>query len=61
MGSLGKALEPTSEDQDEQNDENDAKAAARVVTPICAVRPAWQRADHKQHENDKENAANTHC
>jgi hypothetical protein len=25
------------------------------------VRPAWQRADHKQHENDKENAANTHC
>ena len=44
-------LNPAEQKQDDQNNQNQAQSAARVISPTPAVRPGRERAE--QHQNEQ--------
>ena len=49
------SLKPPQQHQDEQDQQNQAKPAARVVTPLSAVRPRGDCAQQHQNQNNDQN------
>src|SRR4051794_28467812 len=51
------ALDPSHQHQDEQDDQNKAEAARRVVAPVRRVGPRRQAADHQDQQDDEQDPA----
>jgi len=56
----GPALQPAHQQQDDKNDNDDARNAARVVAPPTAVSPGRQRADQDQNQDDEKDRSDRH-
>ena len=54
------ALDPAQQQHDEQNDDEQARDTARIVTPPAAVAPGRQRADQDQDQDDKKERSDRH-
>jgi len=54
------SLDTTHEQQYDDYEQDDAKAAAWAKAPSPAVRPAWNRTDQQQDKYDEKNGTNGH-
>jgi pimeloyl-ACP methyl ester carboxylesterase len=54
------SLQPSHQQQDDQNKNHQAGDAARVVAPAAAVGPGRQRTDDDQNQNDKKDRSERH-
>jgi hypothetical protein len=50
-----KCLEPTCQNQDDQNQQDEAQSSARAITPAPAVWPGRDRSQEHQNKDDKQN------
>src|SRR5581483_11901187 len=60
IGKCAGALDPSHQYQDEQDNDNDAEPAGRVVAPPCAIGPRRQRTEKEQNENDEDDGPRGH-
>src|SRR5665213_3231548 len=53
-------LNPTHQEQHNDNDDYKAQAATWPIAPTSAMPPSWQRANQCQHNDDKKNRPDAH-
>jgi len=58
---LSPLSQPSHEQQYEQNQHNETKPAARVVTPALAVGPGGQRAHKEEYQDNKKYRSHSHA
>jgi len=51
-GFVSDALDESEQDENQHDQNQQAKASGRIVTPTGAVRPGWQRAYQQQDQNN---------
>src|SRR6266851_508207 len=49
-----RALYAPADQQDDNDDQENAEATARIITPTAAVRPGWQGDDEEKDEDDEQ-------
>jgi hypothetical protein len=54
------ALEPSQQQQDDNDNQHDAEPAGRIVAPTATVGPGRKGADEEQDQNDEENGSERH-
>jgi hypothetical protein len=54
---IRRALDPTHKQQDDQNQQDQANPAARVIAPLSAVRPRGQCTHQYQNQDDNQNCS----
>ena len=57
LAAIVQASETPSEQENQQDQQNQTCAAARVVSPTRAIRPRWQRSNDDENQENDENEA----